>query len=148
MNFQECLTQEAMVMTNIFNHTLCFTQTEISFCSSWMFLTCSIKENITICEIVFSCRPDYQLIAPDWCSCTFECFIFKSNIVTEILNIPSGIVLKWIHHVYIDDTSTLIQAKAWCHQATCYCRNQCWQRPMETYGITQLQWLKHWNPNI
>ena len=42
---------------------------------------------------------------------------------------------------FTDYYSTLVQVMAWCHQAPSHYLNQCWQRPMTSYGITRPQWV-------
>ena len=56
--------------------------------------------------------------------------------------ISCEIALRWISLDSTDDNmSTLIQAMAWCCQATCYFLSQCWPRSMLTCGITRPQWV-------
>ena len=40
-----------------------------------------------------------------------------------------------------DDKSTLVQAMAWCHQATSHYLSQCWPRSLSPYGVTRPQWV-------
>ena len=41
-----------------------------------------------------------------------------------------------------DDKSTLVQAMAWCRQATSHYLNQCWPKSMPPNGVTRPQWVK------
>ena len=41
-----------------------------------------------------------------------------------------------------DDKSTLIQVKAWCHQATSHYPSHCSPKSMSPYGFTRPQWCK------
>ena len=40
-----------------------------------------------------------------------------------------------------DDKSTLVQAMAWCRQATSHYLNQCWPRSPTPYGVIRPQWV-------
>ena len=42
---------------------------------------------------------------------------------------------------HTDDKSTLIQAMAWCRQATSHYLSQCWPRSVSPYGIIRPQWV-------
>ena len=51
--------------------------------------------------------------------------------------------LKWMPQNTFNDQSTLVQAIAWCHQATQNYPSQCWQRSMSLKGVTRPQWAKY-----
>ena len=40
-----------------------------------------------------------------------------------------------------DDKSTMVQAMAWCRQATSHYLSQCWPRSTLPYGVTRPQWV-------
>ena len=41
-----------------------------------------------------------------------------------------------------DDKSTLVQVKAWCHQAASHYLSQCWPKSLSPCGITRLPWVE------
>ena len=45
---------------------------------------------------------------------------------------------------FIDDTSTVAEAMAWCYQAMSHNLNQCWPSSMMLYCTTRGQCLTHW----
>ena len=49
--------------------------------------------------------------------------------------------ISWLSLDLTDDNSTLVQAMAWCHQATSHYLSQCWPNLMSPYGITRPQWV-------
>ena len=49
--------------------------------------------------------------------------------------------VRWISLDLCDDKSTLVQAMAWCHQATSHYLSQCWPRSMSPCGITRPRWV-------
>ena len=56
--------------------------------------------------------------------------------------IPCEITLLWMSLDLSYNKSTLVQVKAWCHQATSHYLNQCWPRSVSPYGVTGPQWVK------
>ena len=70
--------------------------------------------------------------------------IFKLILVTDDWDISCGIALRWFSLDVTDDKSTLVQAMAWCRQATSHYLRQCWPRSMSPYGVTGPQWVKLW----
>ena len=62
--------------------------------------------------------------------------IFKLILVIDV---SFNIDLKWMSPDLTDDTSTLVQVMAWCHQAPCHYMSQYWPRSMSPYGVTRPQ---------
>ena len=56
----------------------------------------------------------------------FRKVIFKLTLVNGYWGISDEIVLRWMPKDLTDDTSTLVQVMAWCHQATNHYLSQCW----------------------
>ena len=75
----------------------------------------------------------------------FRYVIFKLTSMFNSWSITSEIVLRWMPQDLTDDKSTLVQAMAWCYQATSHYLNQCWPRSMSPYGITRPQWVNSWD---
>ena len=63
------------------------------------------------------------------------------------LSTSCEIASRWISLNPID-VSTLVQAMAWCQQATSHYLSQCWPRSLLQYDITRPQWvnLPWWFP--
>ena len=59
-----------------------------------------------------------------------------------ILSAFSEIGLRWVPQNPNDDYSTLVQAMAWCREATSHYLNQCWPKSLSSYGVTRPQWVK------
>ena len=55
--------------------------------------------------------------------------------------ISCEIALAWISLDFTDDQSTLVQAMAWCRQATSHYLSQYWPRSLSPTGITRPQWV-------
>ena len=67
--------------------------------------------------------------------------IFKLILMIFGWGIFCKIALKWMSMDLTDDKSTLVQAMAWCHQATSHYLSQCWPRSMPPNGVTRPQWV-------
>ena len=63
-----------------------------------------------------------------WPLGNFRHVIFKWILVIDGWGIPCEIALIWMSPDFTDDQSTLVQAMAWCRQATSHCLSQCWPR--------------------
>ena len=61
--------------------------------------------------------------------------------MTDGYDISSEIALRLTSLDLSDDKSTLVQAMAWCRQATSHYLNQCWSRSLPPYGVTRPQWV-------
>ena len=59
---------------------------------------------------------------------------------TDGWGISCEIFLRWMLLDHMADKSTLVQAMAWCRQATSRYPSQCWPSLLLPYGITRLQW--------
>ena len=94
------------------------------------------------------CYKQINSISPWRCDCVFKCLPYKCNYMVDILNISSGITLRWMSQDHIDVKSTLDPVKAWSWQATSPYLNQCWQGSIMPYGATRPQRVKplstHW----
>ena len=53
-----------------------------------------------------------------------------------------GNAFGWITQALTDEKSTLVQVRAWCHQATSHYQHQCWPSTVLPYGITSPQWVQ------
>ena len=42
---------------------------------------------------------------------------------------------------FTDDQSTMVQAMAWCRQATSHYLSQCWPRSLLPYGVSRPEWV-------
>ena len=71
----------------------------------------------------------------------FRKVIFQLILVIDGWSISCKIALKWMPMDLTDGKSTLVQAMAWCHQASSHYLNQCWPRSPTPYGITRPQWV-------
>ena len=69
--------------------------------------------------------------------------ISKHHFVTDILNISCKIALRWMVQDPIDNESTLVQVKAWCHHAPSHYLNRCWPQSTTPYGITRTYCVNH-----
>ena len=56
--------------------------------------------------------------------------------------ISCEIALIWMPLDFSDDQSTLVQAMAWCCQATSHYLSQCWPRSLSPCGVTGPEWVK------
>ena len=71
----------------------------------------------------------------------FRFVIFNVILEVDGQGISYEIILRWMSQDLSDDKSTLIQAMAWCRQATSHYLSQCWPRSMSPYGVTRPQWV-------
>ena len=68
----------------------------------------------------------------------------KNAIFSLVLLISSAVLMKmlrWMLQNLNDHTVMLVQAMAWCHQATSHYLSQCWSRSLSTYVVTRPQWV-------
>ena len=70
--------------------------------------------------------------------------IFNLVLLIGILSFPYNIALRWMPRDLIDDKPTLVQAMAWCSEATSHNRSQCWPSSVSPFGITTTHWLMMW----
>ena len=71
----------------------------------------------------------------------FRWVILKLILVIDCWGISCEIVLKCMP---VDDKAALVQAMAWCRQATSHYLSQCWPRSMSPYGVTRPRWVNVW----
>ena len=69
---------------------------------------------------------------------------FKLNSMINNLSIFYETAIKWMPQHLTAHWSTLVQAMAWCHQATSHYLSQSWPRSLSPYDVTRPQWVK-WN---
>ena len=89
-------------------------------------------------------------VVPGRGGCNLKLVIFKLTSRVDILSISREIALMWMPQDFTDDKSTLVQAMAWCHQATSHYLGQCWPRSIyiAPYGVARPQWVKESNWNV
>ena len=92
------------------------------------------------------CIPDTRLtwvnsLAPGEFDYSLQLVNYKLISMINILSIFCAIVIRWMLQQLTDHQSTLVQAMAWCRQATSHYLSQCWPRPLSPYGITRPQWV-------
>ena len=68
--------------------------------------------------------------------------ICKQILVIDDSGISCEIALIRMSLDFTDDQSTLVQAMAWCCQATSHYLSQCWPRSLLSYGVTRPQCAK------
>ena len=88
----------------------------------------------------------FNSLAPGRPGCHFETAIFNINLLTGIFTSSKDNDLRWMPRELTDDKPTLVQAIAWCHQATSSYLSQCWPRFRSPYGITGPQWVINLQP--
>ena len=81
-------------------------------------------------------------LTPGRCSRNLWSMIFKPIIQNSSLVIYHEITFEWIPKNRTNETSTLVQVMAWCHQAKSHCLRQCWPRFISSRDITRPQWVK------
>ena len=69
--------------------------------------------------------------------------IFKQILVLDGLRICNEIGLRGLSLDLSDDKWTLVQAMAWCRQATSHYLNQCRPSYITPYGVTRPRWVKN-----
>ena len=74
----------------------------------------------------------------------FRWVILKLILVIDGWGISCEIALKCMPVDLIDDKAALVQAMAWCRQATSHYLSQCWPRSMSPYGVTWPRWVNVW----
>ena len=88
------------------------------------------------------CNIEYTLlIAPGRFQFHFRYVIFKLTLVNGGWGISYEIALRRMSLDFTDGKSTLVQAMAWCRQATSQYLSQCWPRSMSPNGVTSPQWV-------
>ena len=80
----------------------------------------------------------FNSLASGRCNSDFKSVICKYM----FMSIPSQIDRRWMPQNNSDYNSALVQAMAWCHQATSHYLRQCWPRSIPSYGITKPGWNK------
>ena len=65
---------------------------------------------------------------------------FKLILAINTLSIFCEIPIRWIQHL-TGHYSTMVQAMAWCRQATGHYMSQCWPKSLAPYGVTMPQWV-------
>ena len=85
-------------------------------------------------------------LAPGRFQFNFRSVIFKLTLVNGGSGISYEIALWCMPQDITDDKSTLVQAMAWCRQATSHCLSQCWPRSMSPNGVTRPQWVNTLRP--
>ena len=66
--------------------------------------------------------------------------MFKLILVVNGWGISCKTALIWVSLDRTYDKSTLVQVRAWYHQATSHYLSQCWPRSLSRYGVTRPQW--------
>ena len=83
----------------------------------------------------------FNSLAPGKFEWNFRHVIFKQILVIDGWGICHEIALMWMPLDFTDDQSTLVQAMAWCRQATSHYLSQCWPRSLSPSGVTRPQWV-------
>ena len=78
-------------------------------------------------------------LAPGRFQRNFRKVIFQLILVIDGWSISCKILLKWMPMDLTDGKSTLVQVKAWCHQATSHYLSQSWPRSLPPYGVIRPQ---------
>ena len=86
-------------------------------------------------------------LAPGKFQWNFRQAIFKQILVFDGSGIYCEIAIIWLSLGFNDNQSTLVQAMAWCRQATSHYLSQCWPRYMSPNGVTRPQWVNCPNPD-
>ena len=60
-------------------------------------------------------------------------------LVIDGWGISCAVALVWMLLDFTDDQSTLVQAMAWCRQATSHYLGLCWPKSLSPYGVTRPQ---------
>ena len=90
----------------------------------------------------------FNSLAPGKFEWNFRYVIFKRILVIDGWGISCEISLIWMSLDFTNDQTTLVQAMAWCRQATSHYLNQCWPRPPLPYGVTRSEWVNPWSPRL
>ena len=85
---------------------------------------------------------DFNSLLPGKFERNFRHVIFKQILVIDDWGISCGIALTWKPQDLADDKSTLVQAMAWCRQASSHYLSQGWPSSLSPYGVTRPQWVK------
>ena len=83
----------------------------------------------------------FNSLAPGKFEWNFRYLIFQIISVIDVWVISCEVALIWMSLNLTDDNSTLVQAMAWCRQATSHYLSQCWPRSVSPYGVARPQWL-------
>ena len=94
-------------------------------------------------------RPDVRVtkapfvnsLAPGRPGCHLKIAIFILDWLIGIFTSSEENALRWMPWDLTDGKSTLVQAMAWCSQATSHYLSQCWPSSMSPYGVTRPQWV-------
>ena len=94
-------------------------------------------------------RPQWvDSLAPGKFERKFRHVISKQILVIDGWGICCEIALIWMSLDFTYYQSTLVQAMAWCRQATSHYLSQCWPRSLSPSGIvTRPQWVKSFWPD-
>ena len=68
--------------------------------------------------------------------------IFNLVLLIGIFRSSHNNALRWMSRDLTDDKSRLVQAMAWCRQATSHYLSQCWLSSLPPYGVISPQWVK------
>ena len=85
--------------------------------------------------------PLVNSLAPGRGSSDFKSVISTHKLWIKFMSTYCETALRWMTQNIFDDKLTLVRVMAWCHQATSYYLNQCWQ-DVQRCGITRLQRVK------
>ena len=84
-----------------------------------------------------------------WCLCAFFPKLLQSYVPFYVKKEKMGNSMCLLEfecakrlkaHSQAIPESTLVQAMAWCRQATSHYMSQCWPRSLSSYGVTKPQW--------
>ena len=98
------------------------------------------------CNIIFHVRTisvvSYDIrfvnsLNPGSCGNNFGSVISKSMLRIKFLSTPCNVALMWKPNNTFEDKSTLVQARAWCHQTPSKYTSHCWPISMSPYGVPQ-----------
>ena len=95
--------------------------------------------NFSVACIVKHELPSYlwliNSLAPGKFEWNFRHVIFKQILVIDDWGISCEIALIWMSLDFTDDQSTLVQAMAWCRQATIHYMSQWWPSSLSPYSV-------------
>ena len=111
-------------------------------CDSWF---PSILLTLSLCYISkcwYLWQVNYINSLTSWrCGSSFKGIIFKLIIQNNGLGTNNEIAFVKITKNLTNEMSSLVQAVAWCHQATRHYLSQCWPRSMSPHDVAQPQWV-------
>ena len=94
---------------------------------NWYVALAKVSKEFKFCEFMLN------FMALGKLGCDTKLVIAKLISRVYILRISCETVLRWMLQYLIECQSTLIQAMAYCHQATRHYLNQSWPRSMSPY---------------